>query len=599
MQIPGHQLPPVILVLFLLYLGSFWLTAKATSSDELAVDDIDIVYADTKEGDGKAPLPPSINANGKKSDERDEEPKLDIKQTEILKHRDPQVLKTLIFGLPSPSVKWSLVAIAMNAVLFVFMADMVFRAPLLYQSHDLSFARVGFVSLNSANIIIREPDRSQLPIFVSYRAVSSSESASTDDDILEDSWKLAGKVYWLSDDTDFTFALEISHLRPSTQYQYAASNNHTGYFTTAFPVGQIDPTTDKFTFLTSSCIKPRFPYNPLSHPLSIPGFKHLATWIPSLHASFMLFLGDFIYIDVPHRFGTEKETYRREYRQVYASPDWPAVSNSLPWLHVIDDHEIANDWDRNTTAPYPAAVDPWNHYQGSVNPSTAQLDVTYYDFTQGPASFFMMDTRQYRSPEFAANASSTEKSMLGRDQLSSLLSFLSRREPLGVKWKIIVSSIPFTRNWRINNIDTWAGYLYERQIILEAMWDVGIRSDGVGVILLSGDRHEFAATAFPPPKGSKWPLSATVHEFSTSPLSMFYLPFRTYWEVDGEDDVCIKYLPDGNSKFGAVEISNLPGGEQSILKFRLFIDGVETWNYAITSPPPITGASRGKDAVWG
>jgi alkaline phosphatase D len=67
----------------------------------------------------------------------------------------------------------------------------------------------------------------------------------------------------------------------------------------------------KFTFLTTSCILPRFPYNPFDHALSIPGFRHLAKVLPSLGAQFMLFLGDFIYIDVPRRFGSSVEDYRR------------------------------------------------------------------------------------------------------------------------------------------------------------------------------------------------------------------------------------------------------------------------------------------------
>ncbi|MCJ1369976.1 hypothetical protein MMC20_001188 [Loxospora ochrophaea] len=310
----------------------------------------------------------------------------------------------------------------------------------------------------------------------------------------------------------------------------------------------------------------------------------------------MLFLGDFIYIDVPLRLSSESDNYRREYRNVYDSPEWPPVS-SIPWLHVLDDHEIANDWDKNTTPPYPAAVDPWHHYQTSVNPP-APPGISYFEFTQGLASFFLMDTRRWRTSEAVADAFSAEKSMLGADQLASLLTFLSRREPDGVKWKVVVSSVPFTKNWRINNADTWAGYLHERQTVLEAMWSVGTRGDGVGVVVLSGDRHEFAATAFPPPRNSHWPLSATVHEFSTSPLSMFYLPVRTYWEVEGEDDICIKYIPDGNSKFGAVEISNTAGG-QSLLKFRLFVDGKEVWDHVILTPPAIAGGSRGKDALWG
>ena len=582
-------------------------TSRATSPLEVVQDEVEIVYTDKSaraSSNGNAALLlsdtflPEHVVIGEEPLDDDGEPELDIQETIVLAERDPRIFETLLSGLPSPSsALWSLATLGINLALFSSVADMVLSAPLMHQSQDLSFSRVGFVSEDRANIVIREPDTSQLPIYISYKeapAVGSGNSSS-----LDDAWKSAGKVYWLSNDTDFTYALEIPHLRHSTRYQYAASNNQTGHFTTAPPIGRTYPNTDVFTFLTSSCIKPRFPYNPLSHPLSIPGFTHLAKWIPSLHASFMLFLGDFIYIDVPHRFGTDEETYRREYRQVYASPDWPAVSNSLPWLHVIDDHEIENDWDKNTATPYPAAVDPWNHYQGSVNPPPSRPGATYFEFTQGPASFFMMDTRRYRTPESDADLSSPEKSILGRAQLSSLLKFLRRRDPPGVKWKIVVSSIPFTRNWRFNAGDTWAGYLYERRIILEAMWDVGMSSAGVGVIVLSGDRHEFAATAFPPPKQSKWPLSATVHEFSTSPLSMFYLPVRTYREIEGEDEVCIKYLPDGNSKFAAVEISNLAGGEQCLLKLRLFMDGEEVWDYALTSPPAVGGGGRGKDAVWG
>ena len=505
-------------------------------------------------------------------------------------------LGTIVLGLPSwINQKWSLATMAINIILVLGVVDVVYRGPMLHPSHDLSFTRVGFVSENSAKVLVREPNATRTPLYVSYRGVSGGPDT-------DDAWKSAGSVYLLSNDTDYTSTVTISRLRPSTRYEYAVSNNQSGFFTTAPPVGHTLPGTPKFTFLTSSCIKPRFPYNPLAHPLSIAGLQYLSKWLPSLQASFMLFLGDFIYVDVPHRFGYDPETYRREYRQVYASPDWPAAAASLPWLHVIDDHEIANDWDKQTADPYSAATDPWNIYHASLNPPPVSPNASYFVFRQGPASFFMMDTRRHRSLENAASPHSATKTMLGADQLSSLVTFLQHDEPTGVKWKFVISSIPFTRNWRLNSGDTWAGYLHERKIILEAMWDVGMRGDGVGVVVLSGDRHEFAATAFPPPKGSKWPLSATVHEFSTSPLSMFYLPIRSYWEKPGEDEVeevCIKYAPDGNSKFGAVELEEVKGGEQGLLRFRLFVDGVETWSYVLMTPPAVTGGGRGKDAIWG
>ena len=512
-------------------------------------------------------------------------------------HDTTQAAWTLLSGLPNTAFPlWTTVTVAVNALLLLFTIDVVYRAPYAYPSSELSFARVGYVSDTSASLLVREPDISQWPLYISYRAVRGTQPTAL---AVDDSWQSAGKVYWLSNETDFTYTLAISQLLPATQYQYAVSNNHSGLFVTAPQVGSLALGSEKLTFLTSSCIKARFPYNPLDHPLSIPGFKQLAKWIPSLRASFMLFLGDFIYVDVPRRLGYDVETYRREYRQVYASPDWASVSTELPWLHVLDDHEIANDWDANTTAPYPAAVDAWHIYHTSINPPPADPGTSYFTFTHGPATFFLMDTRRYRSPSFALPQDHPDKTMLGAEQLSSLLKFLSTSPPEGVKWKFVITSIPFTRNWRFGSSDTWAGYLHERQIILEHIWDVALSPSGTGVVILSGDRHEFAATAFPPPKNGKWPLSATVHEFSTSPLSMFYLPTRTYREKDGEDEICIKYMPDGNSKFGAVEVERASGGEQGTVRFRLVIDGAEAWSYVIASPPAVGGGGRGKDAIWG
>lgn len=514
----------------------------------------------------------------------------------------------------------------MNVLLTATVADVVYRGPLLYSSHDLSFARAGFVSDIIANILIREPNLADLPVFLSYRKV---------DDPTDDAWKAAGAVHALSNETDFTYPITITGLQPETRYQYATSTNHSGYFLTA-PTPGHHPHRNQgvYTFVTSSCLKPRFPYDPLSHPLSIPGLRHLARWIPDLQPQFMLFLGDFIYVDVPKRFGVDIESYRRQYRMTYNSPDWPMASSSLPWIHVLDDHDIANDWDRNTTGVYKVAMDPWRHYHTSVNPPAVRPGATYFSFTQGPASFFMLDTRRYRSSEAIFPADHPDKTMLGPEQLADLLTWLRRPEPRGVRWKMVVSSVPFTKNWRFNTKDTWGGYLAERRTVLKAMWDTST-DDGVGVVLLSGDRHEFGATSFPPPAGGRWPVSATVHEFSTSPLNQFWFPKRTYEQQDSNDvpikyvllypssmnsfllqslptpvslrmpfpschtrNPCVspssmilsnlvscRYIPEGQSKFGAVEISSPgPNSDQSVLKYRLFINGREVWSYLLTTP---------------
>ncbi|KAL8767148.1 MAG: hypothetical protein Q9194_006067, partial [Teloschistes cf. exilis] len=373
--IPGHHAPPLVLTSALVYAISFFSIFTSSIQFERAAPASNA----SSSSNGRLRSEGDKGADGTAEYGSQSSPSLGGSAKEPTPKRWP--VWTLLSGLPDPaSVLWTVVTVGINVVLCLCVADMVYRAPVMYPSNDLSFARVGYLSDTTASLLVREPDTRQLPIFVSYR-----NAAAANNDVSDDAWKAAGKAYWLSNGTDYTFTVSIEGLKPANRYQYAVSNNHSGHFTTAPAEGQLPSGADKFTFLTSSCVKPRFPYNPLSHPLSMPGFKILAQLIPTLKASFMLFLGDFIYIDVPRRFGSDPENYRREYRQVYSSPDWSSVSQDLPWIHVMDDHEIANDWDRNTTAPYPAAADPWNIYHTSINPPPIASGASYFQFTHGPA----------------------------------------------------------------------------------------------------------------------------------------------------------------------------------------------------------------------
>lgn len=54
-----------------------------------------------------------------------------------------------------------------------------------------------------------------------------------------------------------------------------------------------------------------------------------------------------------------------------------------------------------------------------------------------------------------------------------------------------------------------------------------------------------------------------------------------------------RYINKGNSKFGAITIENLEGGQESSLKYRLYIDGEEVWNTVILSPPVADGSKSG------
>ena len=502
-----QHFPPILLTFFAIYVPSAIYSITHTAPYDVISDDVKVITKEPENGEELVNDVDSRYVNGDSGKEVGEE--LDVEETIVVEKKDPEILKTLLTGLPSPSNSiWSAVTFLINLALIAMAMDLLYRTSRFYPSHELSMARVGFVSDSTAKILLREPDSSKLPVFVSYRH-ADPPFARIEGSPFDTSWKSGGSIDQLGESTDFTGTFELKSLRPDTRYQYVA-NNHSGYFTTAPRVGHTTTrllNAGTFTFLHSSCLKNNVPYSPLAHPLSNQGLRYLSHALENLRAQFMLFLGDFIYIDVPQRQGSSVEDYRREYRQLYSSPDWPAAARELPWIHVYDDHEVANDWDGNTTGVFGAANDPYQHYHVSVNPPSVRPGETYFSFTQGPATFFMLDTRRYRSPNDNTNGSDpttgeATKTILGKEQLADLLAWLKRSEHPGVRWKILVSSIPFTKNWWFGAQDTWRGYLGERQIILEAMWDVGLRG-GIGVVILSGDRHEFAATAFPPPPEGK------------------------------------------------------------------------------------------------
>ena len=146
--------------------------------------------------------------------------------------------------------------------------------------------------------------------------------------------------------------------------------------------------------------------------------------------------------------------------------------------------------------------------------------------------------------------------------------YTSRQVNQTTTFKFIVTSVPFTSLWTHDaQTDSWAGYASEKASLLSALHTVP------NVYLLSGDRHEFAEIEFNPASGH------IVREFSTSPLSMFYVPLirtlkaaseavvpRTRLRIVDEEsppeevveevpmERVVKYLPIGNYKWCVVRI---------------------------------------------
>ncbi|KAJ8097256.1 PhoD-like phosphatase-domain-containing protein [Lipomyces tetrasporus] len=393
------------------------------------------------------------------------------------KHREQRDSKSLSFWI-------------VNLLCLLATVDFVYRNHVFYDGNELSFSRVGYVESSSARVVIRVPSTSTVQI--EYRQ----------DNIAQ--WTPGQVLSSHCGNHDNVLTFTLTSLQENASHVYRTNASHIGSFRTS----QRNP--KRWTLVTTSCIKPFYPYNPFGHSLRIRGLEYLSRFVTSRNVEFVLFLGDFIYIDLPHRFGWTTGDYYKAYRQVYSSPSWSSQLFALPWLHIYDDHEITNDWSGNETGLYQYAIKPYLDYQqllihrlwGKGQLTTRSCEATCLSLSPIRGG---IDLRLLWMTDLAKLCLARHK-----DGISS------RGWKRRMARKVIVSGVPFTRNWRGQEAnDSWAGYLWERQLLLEKMW----KTDGV--VILSGDRHEHAATLFPSPDGT-----SKVIEFSTSPLSQFYQPFE-------------------------------------------------------------------------
>lgn len=204
---------------------------------------------------------------------------------------------TILAGVPNPrNLVLTLLTFLINLACVTMVADRLYSEHML-PTEDLSFVRPGFISDKEVKFLVREPDQSKMPVVFEIRVKENELPFATGD------FLVAGAVQSTSDDTDYTAVVDLAlNHRSQRSYEWRTSNGHRGEFTSAPQAGKY-PDNGKFTFLSTSCIVNRLPYNPLDHPLSIPGMRYLSNLLPNLGAQFMLFLGDFIYADVPREWG--------------------------------------------------------------------------------------------------------------------------------------------------------------------------------------------------------------------------------------------------------------------------------------------------------
>ena len=263
--------------------------------------------------------------------------------------------------------------------------------------------------------------------------------------------------------------------------------------------------------------------------------RHIAAAAPDLVA----FLGDYIYEWGPYslRHPTSAQRtnesftladYRARYAQYKTDPDLQAAHLAAPWIVTWDDHEVANDYARDSderrdaqfAARRAAAYQVfYEHMPLRVAPPRAGGfgDLTIYQrFDWGKlARFHVLDDRQYRSvhacpPANRGGSSSITRackqlrdparSMLGRAQETWLeqglrtstasWNIVAQQTPMGQSSQLPVARPGDGRFWN----DGWDGYPLSR----EKMFGAFRASKAANPIVLSGDVHTFYATDLKP-----------------------------------------------------------------------------------------------------
>jgi len=190
-----------------------------------------------------------------------------------------------------------------------------------------------------------------------------------------------------------------------------------------------------------------------------------------------LMLGDTIYADIPRaRADLSLGGYRAKHRENRQDPHLQALLARTSVVAIWDDHEVENDFDRD----HPKLAEGLRAFgeYWPVRTHAPDSRVLYRRFAWGPAAdFFVLDCRQYRSPQ--AEADGPAKTMLGAAQKAWFKDALAAsRAP----FKFVVTSVPFTGAW---GPDRWDGYATERAELQRFFADRRI----TGIVLLSGDVH--------------------------------------------------------------------------------------------------------------
>ncbi len=227
-------------------------------------------------------------------------------------------------------------------------------------------------------------------------------------------------------------------------------------------------------------------------------------------------LGDYIYEgagggvrSVPGGEATTLAGYRNRYALYRSDPDLQAVHRRFPWVVTWDDHEVENNYAADISEEgitgvafltrRAEAYQAWWEHQAVRMPPPVSADLPIYrNLTWGTlASFFVLDTRQYRSDQacggatlapLCAEALDPARTMLGAAQEQWIANGLTSSAAL---WNVVAQQVVMAYTPLVGqfNLDQWDGYPAARDRLLELFGRPEVRNP----LVLTGDIHASGA----------------------------------------------------------------------------------------------------------
>lgn len=209
---------------------------------------------------------------------------------------------------------------------------------------------------------------------------------------------------------------------------------------------------------------------------------------------FLLLLGDQIYSDATAGLfdpTARDDRFVRPYEKLLGNPDVRRVLRRLPVLAMLDDHEIADNWEGAAGDPQmQAGRDAFRGYLRAKERAGAPA---WLDFAAQPRGFplFVADTRTERARRSAAGIA--QDRIMSERQMQCLLDWLDNAPPERPKFIASPSMVLPRRLLAARDIsgphclrsDAWDGYPASLTRLLGHIAENGIQH----VVLLSGDEH--------------------------------------------------------------------------------------------------------------